>query len=477
MVRLQVRVPASTENGKDLEYRLHVKNSSTAAAHHVRVRVHHPQKAHARFVKATPEPTTQTPDLVWELGTLEANASRDIILVLQPDGSGDVTVCARVQFEHGQCVTTQIARPSLAVKETGPSQASLNDALTYRIEVRNTGSATANAVVLRDTLPDGLTVLDPQGAAKNPLTWDIGTLAAGQSVIREYQARAVKTGMLCTTVEATAAGGLRSEAQSCVTVGEAKLHLEMKGPDKGWVGKPATFQLTISNPGTAAAGNVMLAGPLPARTTFVSASDGGRLVGNQVQWSLDRLGPSERRTVQLVLTATEAGEVAVSAAASADRIDKATAEAHTPFEGVTGLTAVIAARDNPVEVGMPTSYLITVRNQGDAPATQVGVAALVPEQMKVVEARGQTTYRVEGQRVVFEALTSLAPRMEAQYEVRVMPQTAGDVRFQVELTAAQLSAEAGPVRRQESTTISARDGTPRLQPVPNLQLPAATTQP
>ncbi len=458
-VRLQVRVPASVTAGKDLEYRIVVHNDSPAAAHHVRVRDRLP--ANARFARATPEPATKTPDLTWELDTLEPNASREIVLVVQPDGQGEIKNHAFVQFEHGQTVATQIARPALAITETGPSQASLNDAVSYRIEVRNTGGAPANAVVLRSTLPEGLEPVKE----KNPLTWDLGTLAPGQRVVQEYQVLARKTGMLCNKAEATAAGGLQATAQSCVTVGEAKLHLDMTGPDRGFVNRPAAYQLTVSNPGTAPAANVTLTTTLPPRTRLVSLSDGGRLVGTQLQWPLGRLGPSERRTVQLTLAATETGEAAPQATANADRTDPATASVRTLFEGITGLTVTITARDNPVEVGTATSYLVTVRNQGDAAATHVGLAALVPEQMAVQEVRGQTAYRTEGQRVTFEPLASLPPRMEARYEIVVMPRTAGDVRFQVELMADQLSAEAGPVRRQQSTTI-AGTGAARLQPVP-----------
>ena len=121
---------------------------------------------------------------------------------MQPEGSDEIKTCAHVQFEHGQCVSTQITRPNLFVQMFGPNQANLNDPLTYRIDVRNTGGAAAEAVVLLASLPEGLESV----GLKNPLTWDLGNLAPGQTVSREYQALARKTGSLCSLGKATAAG-------------------------------------------------------------------------------------------------------------------------------------------------------------------------------------------------------------------------------------------------------------------------------
>jgi uncharacterized repeat protein (TIGR01451 family) len=107
-------------------------------------------------------------------------------------------------------------------------------------------------------------------------------------------------------------------------------------------------------------------------------------------------------------------------------------------------------QDDPVAVGAETKYTITVLNQGAAAATGVVVKVTVPEEMEVRKAEGPTGSRTEGRQVVFEPL-ALQPHDEKVYEVRVKALRAGDVRFRVELTADQLTA--GPVRREESTTI------------------------
>ena len=122
VVSLRIRVMDSAAVGQPLEYHICLRNESCAPAYHVQVR--NPLPAHARFLRATPEPSTREPELLWHLGTLRPQTCSEIILVLEPTGTGDVRNCARVQFEHGQCVTTRIARPRLSLSKTGPSEAS-----------------------------------------------------------------------------------------------------------------------------------------------------------------------------------------------------------------------------------------------------------------------------------------------------------------------------------------------------------------
>src|SRR5262249_26383167 len=151
-------------------------------------------------------------ELLWQLGTLPPGACREIVLVLVPTGPGDVKNCARVQFEHGQCVCTKIAQPgapALQLHKQGPGQAALNNVLPYRLTVPNTGSGQAPGVVVTDALPAGL----EHTSRKNTLTWDMGNLAPGQSRTAEYQVIAKQTGRLCNGAVATAMGGLRQEVE------------------------------------------------------------------------------------------------------------------------------------------------------------------------------------------------------------------------------------------------------------------------
>src|SRR5262249_687639 len=156
----------------------------------------------ARYVRAQPEPTTIDPELRWEFGTLAPGGKREITLVLMPTGKEEINNCARVQFEHGQCVRTRLARPKLSVRKEAPSEANLKDTLTFKITVTNTSEIEASNVQLADVLPAGL----EHAGGKDRLSWIIGKLGPGESKSVDYKVVAKATGRLCNKAIASADG-------------------------------------------------------------------------------------------------------------------------------------------------------------------------------------------------------------------------------------------------------------------------------
>jgi uncharacterized repeat protein (TIGR01451 family) len=446
VVILRVRVPASVAAGQDLEYRICVENCSPAPAHHVLVR--NPLPANARFVRASPEPNVHDTELVWRLGTLEGGAKQEIVLFLAPTGGDEVKNCARVQFEHGECVTTRVDRPALSMHKNGPTQALLSQTLNYQLTLTNTGSADLTNLLLTDILPAGL----EHASGKDRLSWILGVLAPGQTQTVDYQVVARKPGRLCNKAIATATGGFREEIDSCVTVGEMKLGLSMTGPERRYLNTPAAYQVTVSNPGTVPLTNLVINDPVPVQTAFVDASDGGKLIGSQVQWIIGTLPPAESRTVEVRLRALTPNRICNQAIATAERGLMKQAEFCTEFTGASALALEVEDTEDPVEVGGETSYNVTVRNPGTKPVTRVQIIATVPEQMTVTRAAGASDNRKEGQKIIYEPLT-LQAGGEVRFRIDVKALRAGDARFKVELTADQLTA--GPVLQEESTTILA----------------------
>ena len=177
VVKIKVRVPACALPGQQIEYRICVENCSTAEAHHVVVKDLIP--SNAKFVKADPMPTSKDGELQWQLGTIGGGAVREILLTLQPTNREDVKNCARVQFEHGQCVVTRQTGfrpgggqppiiigdqgnpprietvpdakdvPDLELKVIGPKDQYVNLVAKYVISVTNKGKTTATGILVR----------------------------------------------------------------------------------------------------------------------------------------------------------------------------------------------------------------------------------------------------------------------------------------------------------------------------------------
>ena len=201
MVRLRLRAPARVEPDKEIEYRLTVENVSRADAHHVLVRNRLPRGVD-KHVRAEPEPTRQTKpkddvtDLLWELGTLKAGQSKEIVLAIKPKGMEDVQNRAYVQFEHGQRVTTRIAKPGVRVKITVPAQAVLHESILFRIEVVNTEAVPLRNVILSEELPAGLELVSgkPEPNGEKPLTWKLGDVPPHQTRLIECEVISKKEG-------------------------------------------------------------------------------------------------------------------------------------------------------------------------------------------------------------------------------------------------------------------------------------------
>ncbi len=442
-VTIQVRVPADVTPGQDLEYRIRVENVSRAAAHHVLVR--NPLPGNAAFVKATPEPTQTDPELQWQFQTLKPGEHREIVLVLKPTGSGEVTNCARVRFEHGQSVTTRVNRPGLQIRKTGPAQAALYDQVNFRLEITNTGRARATNVVVTDTLPEGLEFFEsrPPTDGPNPLVWKLGAIEAGQTQRIDYSVTVKAAGRLTGKAVLEADGGLRQEAPCTVVVGTPKLALTKSGPERRLVNRPTAYVLTVSNPGDMAAQNVEVTDEIPEGIEFVSASAGGQLVRRPrpkldlVKWPVGALAAGTSRTLQVTVRATAPGELVNVAAATADRGLSAKANIRTKFEAASGPSVEIDKGADPLDVGRDVTYTVRLINPGREAARAVALIVTVPEELKVTNARGPGGAEPDRQVVKFAALPTLAPGAEAQYTISAQALKPGPGKLRVELTSAE----------------------------------------
>jgi uncharacterized repeat protein (TIGR01451 family) len=241
-----------------------------------------------------------------------------------------------------------------------------------------------------------------------------------------------------------------------------------------YAGRPATWTITVANPGESTLSNVVLREALPPELTLKSADKGGQANGGGVVWNLGALKPSESQAVQVTATCTTiTPQAVVLASATADPGLQAEDKATIKVLGLPGFRVEVVDLVDPVPVGDKTTYKIDVTNQGSLPGDQVRIVARIPPQMTFLTATGPAKYKVEenGRRVVFEPVDGVAPGKILTYTVDARADTVGNAVFHVEMTAAALSR---PVEEQEPTTIF-QPGQARATPTPKPQEPPAAS--
>ncbi len=192
-----------------------------------------------------------------------AGTNRIGIQVVRPEGFNGP------RFVVGSGATSKTwSAPQIAVRKTGPAAGGVGSTLTYCIELINPGDQPADQVVLTDEVPQGWAYLSsnpPAALADRRLQWNVGAMSAGTRRAFEINLRPEQPGSVTTCAEAAAAGGLR--ARDCVTttvgtaapaVGNARIDLQIAGPDRAAVGDTLTFRITVTNVGQGTATGLVL---------------------------------------------------------------------------------------------------------------------------------------------------------------------------------------------------------------------------
>ena len=170
-------------NGQ-LVYTLICENTSGIAVNDVTVIEVLP--AGLSFVSAFPSPSTQTPPVLsWSLGDLGPGEKRTIVMTTTAPASVGAIINtaladARQRVMTQTLLTTQVITEGaiLDVAKGGPETVSLGGELVYTIRYRNVGNSPAAGVVLTDTFPADISVIDVDPEATSLTSqwgvWSIG---------------------------------------------------------------------------------------------------------------------------------------------------------------------------------------------------------------------------------------------------------------------------------------------------------------
>jgi uncharacterized repeat protein (TIGR01451 family) len=293
--------------------------------------------------------------------TAPPTAAPQPVAPLEADGTADAGVSRQ--------------EPAVRLEWNGSPVAKVGQAGDYSLMVRNTGNTPVQQVVVRVHVPAGMSVkaAEPRATTEGGvLAWELGRLGAKQEKLLLMKLVPDRKGDLTPRAAVT----FTAATQLCIKVREPKLAVKLAAPDKVLVGDPAAFTLTVSNPGDGSADQVKIHAQL---------SDGlEHARGNKIAFDIGNLAPGESRNVTL-LCATRAGGM--------QRCEvRAEADGGLTAKDGTAVNVIMPRLDLQV-LGPRLRYLerkalytLKVTNPGDAAATNVTVAEVVPAGFKVLAA-------------------------------------------------------------------------------------------
>ncbi len=330
----------------------------------------------------------------------------EVIRAPDPSKSSD----AGLVLARGE-TTVDWQAPVVSLDVTAPPSVILGQELPYSISLTNSGQVETKALTVRSAIPEGLEAVrsePPASAEGKELVWTLGEVPGKQTRLLQAVFRAARLGPVTNRVSVTTAEGLRGEKTITSEVTpqpRAALKVTVSAPATAALDGPTTYLITVSNPGTGAATNVVL---------NVALGDGlaHESKANPIEASLGKIEPGTNNSVPLTLTAKAVGPQVVRVTARGDNGLKDSAE-HTLTVRRSALTL---ENKGPSwrYASRPATWTVQVKNAGEVALANVAVRYALPPELEFKSAGAGGT--LQGREVVW-VVGELGPEQQKDLEV------------------------------------------------------------
>ncbi len=269
--------------------------------------------------------------LEFDAGNLAAGQSREFTATLKADKTGNYNNQASATSSGGLTATaaskTVVRQPVLAVTKSGPAKRYLGTSVAYTITVKNSGDAPARNTVLTDTLGAGTSFVSASDGGQlsgGKVVWNLGDLAPGASKQVSVDTKATQIGKVTNTASASAYCASASDDAVVDVRGIPAILLEcVDQRDPIELGGEETYQIVVTNQGSADDTNVKIVVTLPAEQEFVRAAGPTKetVQGKTITFApLASLAPGAKATWNVVVKGVKTGDVRFKVSMTSDVI-------------------------------------------------------------------------------------------------------------------------------------------------------------
>lgn len=279
--------------------------------------------------------------------------------------------------------------PQLTIQKFAPAEIQVGKEAMFRVTVINTGRIAAEGVEIRDQVPKGTRLLGTNPSSSlgegGELVWSLGTIEPGDEVSVEVRLMPEAEGEIgsVATVAFSAAASVRTIAT------RPELVIQTSAPSQALIGEEVALVITVSNPGSGVATNVVLEEHVPAGLSHPA--------GEELEYEVGDLKPNESRELELTLTAEDAGVLT--------NLLRARADANLRIEDQREIEVVAPRLDVALEgpkrrfLERQATYTLSVSNPGTAPARNVELMAELPAGFEFVSANNAGHYEPTGRTI------------------------------------------------------------------------------
>jgi uncharacterized repeat protein (TIGR01451 family) len=266
--------------------------------------------------------------------------------------------------------------PMLSVETIGPRKIVVGKEAPYEVLLQNSGDVAAEEVSVTLGLPEWAEIALSSASSgevhpasqdhREPCRWVLGRIEAHS---KEKLALKIIPKQSKPFELAVRWDFKQVPTEAMIEVQEPKLTMRLDGPREVVFGKRELFKLKLGNSGNGAADNVLL-------TLMPLNSNDKRPITHR----LGTINPGDERSIEIELTARQAGNITISVAASSDGGSHVDLAEHILVH--RGALQVDVEGPAVQYVGTPARFRMRVRNSGDAPARNVHLTAKLPTGVK-----------------------------------------------------------------------------------------------